>query len=104
MWYDYDWLLCEVPDGWIKAFGHELIDELMAAAASEGLEDFTILQIKEKYGALRVYCMPTTEKIEKIIDKYIDLSERTCCICGKPATHLSTGWICPYCDECNEEI
>lgn len=100
MRYDYDWLLCEVPDGWIKAFGHELVDELMSAAESENLEDFTILQIKEKYGALRVYCMPTTEKIEEIIDKYTDLSEKTCCVCGAPSTHFSTGWICPYCDEC----
>ena len=25
---------------------------------------------------------------------------KTCIVCGKPATKMSTGWISPYCDDC----
>ena len=39
-------------------------------------------------------------KVDDIVEKYTDLSYRTCCVCGKPATKISKGWICPYCDEC----
>ena len=39
-------------------------------------------------------------KISDIINKYTELSYRTCCVCGKPATKISRGWICPYCDDC----
>ena len=38
-------------------------------------------------------------KIYDIVDKYEVLSTHTCVECGKPATKMSTGWICPYCDE-----
>ena len=34
------------------------------------------------------------------VDKYENLSYHTCINCGKPATKISTGWICPYCDNC----
>ena len=34
------------------------------------------------------------------IQKYENLSWETCVKCGKPATHLSIGWICPYCEDC----
>lgn len=39
------------------------------------------------------------DSIEKIIEDYSRISERVCIICGNPATKISTGWICPYCDE-----
>ena len=35
-----------------------------------------------------------------IINKYEDLSMRTCIQCGAPATRMTTGWISPYCDKC----
>lgn len=38
--------------------------------------------------------------VHDIIRKYEDISERTCIVCGKPATRITTGWICPYCDDC----
>ena len=41
-----------------------------------------------------------TLEIFEIIEKYENLSYHTCINCGKPATKISTGWICPYCDNC----
>ena len=50
--------------------------------------------------SLRWYDFGNTEHGCDIIHKYERISERTCVRCGKPATRITTGWICPYCDEC----
>lgn len=137
-------------DGWRIAFGEQMCEEILQELIKWNfLDDYRILQIKEKYGSLRwydnghpigtyedeyieipaeeYYEIPYEEFGEKfpydkyyrefgdntvklhkyidrcilgdIIDKYEKLSERTCCVCGKPATKISKGWICPYCDE-----
>ena len=49
--------------------------------------------------SLRWYDSNTTEEVLKIIDHYEDVSRKTCIVCGEPATYMTTGWICPYCDE-----
>ena len=40
------------------------------------------------------------DKYHDWLDKYADLSERTCIICGEPGYVMKTGWICPYCKDC----
>ena len=37
------------------------------------------------------------------MDKYEQLSYKTCVICGKPAEYLTKGWIVPVCRNCAEE-
>ena len=37
---------------------------------------------------------------DAIIDRCERDSQRICVKCGKPATRISKGWICPYCDDC----
>ena len=101
---EYDWEFTELdamPDGWRKAFGEQLCEELKAALEESGqLEEYRILQIKEKYGTLRWYSYFPNEKVREVIYKYEKLSARTCICCGKPATVVTTGWISPYCDDC----
>lgn len=65
-------------------------------------EDYDyITQIKEKFGSLRWYDHGCTEKmLREIIPKYENLSAYTCIRCGKPATRITLGWICPFCDDC----
>jgi hypothetical protein len=63
------------------------------------LNDFRFLQVKEKYGMMRVYDNGATEEVHDIIAKYEFLSEQVCCTCGKPASDMTRGWICPYCSE-----
>lgn len=103
--YDYEYTeLDEMPDGWRKAFGEkmceEIREELLRAGGEKLLNEYMIVQIKEKYGQLRWYDSGFTEEGSKIISKYARLSECTCIRCGKPATLISTGWISPWCDEC----
>ena len=103
---NYDWLT-QIPSGW-EELGRAMIEECEAINPS-----YQITDMKEKWGELRVvsyiqdyndneWLLPAHNdgEIEEIENRYIKKSARTCCICGAPATKISTGWICPYCDNC----
>ena len=100
--YDYEYTeLDEMPDGWRKAFGEQMCEEIRDELEKVGLlDEYRITQIKEKYGTLRWYSHFTTDGLEAIIRKYEDLSAYTCIHCGKRATRVTLGWISPFCDEC----
>lgn len=63
------------------------------------LLNYRIMQIKEKFGFLHWYSEGETEEIRNIINKYEDISYKTCIVCGKDAKYMTRGWICPYCEE-----
>lgn len=89
--------------GWRKAFGIQMCKEIKTELKKHKfLYKYRISQIKEKFGALRWYDngIPKDCKVYDIINKYEEVSSRTCGICGKPATKISKGWIYPYCDDC----
>lgn len=92
-----------MESGWRKAFGIQMCKEIKKELKKHKfLYKYRIVQIKEKFGGLRWYDSetPKDSKIFDIIDKYTQISYRTCGICGKPATKMSKGWIYPYCDDC----
>lgn len=99
----------ELPVGWINAFGEKMCDELLEALG-EYVDDWTILQAKEKFGEMRIYhCWQNNhpgqderhDLINNIIDKYSNISYKTCVHCGKPADIRTVGgWIAPYCHDC----
>lgn len=102
---DYDWeytKLDDMPEGWRKAFGEQMCEEIMQELVEHNCVDkYRVTQIKEKYGELRWCDFGGTDKIfREIIPKYEELSKRTCINCGAPATRISTGWISPWCDQC----
>lgn len=104
--YDYTYTeLDDMPFGWRLAFGEQMCKEIYDELEKNNCVDtYRIVQIKEKFGALRWYDNGGTDKIEReIIPKYEDISERTCIACGAPATKISTGWIMPFCDRCAPE-
>ena len=94
----------DFPLGWRKAFGWDMLQELAAVITEDQLINFSILQIKEKFGGLRFYAAGSNDRTHDIIIKYMDKSERTCIDCGKPAKWRSTGWIMPFCDECKNKF
>ena len=102
--YDYLWTeLDNMPSGWRIAFGEQMLEELREELSKFSyLDEYRIIQIKEKFGSLRWYDggTPIDSKIYDIISKYEQLSERICIVCGAPATKISLGWISPYCDDC----
>lgn len=102
--YDYNYTeLDDMPDGWRVAFGEQLCEEVnneLLTWEKEDYDEFRILQIKEKYGELRFYVNYSSHALYEIIEKYTQLSRKTCIQCGKPARWISRGWIFPYCDDC----
>ena len=106
--YDYTWtILDEFPVGWKKAFAEKMCEEIQEVLEQYGrVETFHIDQLKEKYGKMRLYFSGAVgeaySKLRDIIHKYETVSTFTCCKCGKPATRVSSEWICPYCDDCGD--
>ena len=97
-----------MPDGWRRAFGIEMCEEIRKELIKYNyLDKYRIAQIKEKFGELRWYDfgIPKNSKIWEIIDKYTELSHHTCMICGRPAETSSDGyWLYTLCDKCKEKI
>jgi len=104
---DYDYSYTELdlmPNGWREAFGEMLCEELREELVKfDFLEEYRILEIKEKYGGLRWYDYgtPRGSKIHDIIGKYEVLSQNICINCGKPDVPMCGDyWISPFCEEC----
>jgi len=96
-----------IPEGWHKAFGREMVDELNRILEKYNYTNqYTITQIKEKYGMLRWYDCGIPKKAAKEYDKWLkkyeNLSMVTCVYCGELATHMTKGWILPVCDGCGD--
>lgn len=99
-WHDLELLICEH----IKK-EYDTWDE-------ETKKNFSILQVKEKFGGLRFYCSRETEKIRLATDWAENISFYTCIKCGKKEeispgrfrVYLTKGWVCPYCKDCAEEL
>ena len=74
--YDYSYTeLDSMPEGWRKAFGNMMMEELREVLIEENfLDGFRILEIKEKWGELRLYTNYHNDKIERIIKKYTTMS------------------------------
>lgn len=97
-WYD------EIPSGWRKRFGKQLIRDIDKYLKVNKITDYHIDQVKEKFGELRWYDNSDKNFYEQVFKKYETLSRYTCINCGRPAEYLSTGWITPYCGKCVKKI
>ena len=87
--------------GWRKAFGIQMCKDIRRQLIKERkLFKWRIVQLKEKFGGIRLYSNFASDELYDIIDKYEQISYKTCGVCGKPATKISKGWIYPYCDDC----
>lgn len=104
--FDYEFTyLNDMPEGWKRAFGINMCEDIRQVLVKANyLYDYQVCQVKEKYGTLRWYDagVPSSIYCElcNVIDKYENLSYRTCICCGRPATKISQGWISPFCDRC----
>lgn len=63
------------------------------------IPEVEFVQIKEKFGSLRIYIYGGDEYIEGVIDMAEDMSYMTCEKCGNPGTPSKTGWIKVLCEE-----
>lgn len=103
--YDYSYtILDDMPIGWKKAFGEMMCEEIKEELIRcNCLDEYMIIQIKEKYGQLRWYDngTPIGCNVSRIIENYSVLSENICIVCGKPDVPITgTNWIIPLCKKC----
>lgn len=99
----------DIPQGWRRAFGNQLAEDLMAACKESHVppSDLGFIQIKEKYGSLRMYPIRLiSDKIDRVIDDYGYISEYCCIYCGRPdvGSVSSRGWIFPACKTCYQKM
>jgi rubrerythrin len=95
----------ELDPGWKKAFGKELIFDLLESLHNDDcIGSFTVSQVKEKFGELRLYFENYGEDTTNVIEKYTELSKYICGNCGKPAKYITSGWVYPLCEDCIQKI
>jgi len=62
---------------------------------------FEIIQVKEKYGRLCIYTNFSNDDIDRLIEKYEELSQVTCEMCGnRGKLRKYKGWYKTLCDKC----
>lgn len=61
------------------------------------------VQIKEKFGSLRIYMNYYFPEIEKLIDDAVKKADETCERCGQPGELRQGGWWRTLCDSCEEK-
>ena len=89
-----------VGDGWYSILWN-LSQEVMDLCRERGEVPPKVLQVKEKFGALRIYFEYFVGDMGEIVSKYERESLNICERCGKPgSTKGSTGWIKTLCTEC----
>ena len=89
----------ECNDGWQWLVLNLLreIDDLY----EDNINKISILQIKEKYGILRIYASTSNKELDDIIEKYEHLSKHTCEICGAEGKMIRDEyWIMVRCEDC----
>ena len=87
----------ECGDGWYKIL-HDLFTKIKESCRPDGFE---VIQVKEKFGGLRVYVSSGTDEIYDLIDKAEKESEKTCETCGEPGKiDTSIYWLSCLCDKC----
>lgn len=94
----------ECGDGWF-----DILNEMMKSIDALHPKGFSFLQIKEKFGTLRVYWgIDSNEneedlytRIDEIITRTEQLSEAVCEDCGgKGRLRTINGWSVTLCDPC----
>lgn len=97
---------CEFGDGWFDLV-YELCKEIENTykEKQKELDEFTVLQVKSKFGGLRFYTAGQIEGIQEIIDKYEEKSYSICEECGEKGKVLNNkGQLYTLCTKCKEGL
>ena len=92
----------DIPIGWKRAFGKIMLEEYRKVLIRHHyLKDFQWVQVKEKFGTLRLYSNGAPEDVLALESKYDYISGFFCISCGRMNSPILTdGWIEPLCEEC----
>ena len=108
--YDYSYTeLDSLPTGWRIAFGKFLVEDIDKVLRKAGYtRRYRIVQLKEKYGFMRLYSngIPSSiyEEDHRMIEAYSAISEHICICCGAVDVYMTdSGWLEPLCKRCYEK-
>jgi hypothetical protein len=89
----------ECGDGWFQIL-YALFDAIQNLTVVP--PDFKVVQVKEKFGTLRVYTDFSSEDINHLISLAEDASSLVCESCGAPGKLTRNhGWFKTLCDKCS---
>ena len=95
--YSLEAMKLAVGPGWGK-----LIEEVYAILAAH--DEAVVLQIKEKFGMLRVYTCNIPDDVETQLTAIENKSAEVCDVCGEPGAVISRdGWYMARCSACREK-
>lgn len=95
--------VCDIGDGWFKLIAEllEAIEDIYQNSNLSMEDDFTVTQIKEKYGTLRFYASSTLKEVQDLIDLYEAKSETVCEDCAKAGSlHVRSDYFLTLCEHC----
>lgn len=101
----YELFGIECGKGWNKLI-IPILDYIDIYNSGQKEEDkIHILQIKEKFGGLRIYVSPKPPELSKMIEDAEDQSYKVCEFCGstEDVKQTSSGWIKTLCKNCREK-
>ena len=92
----------EIPNGWDWVVEKYL--EKTQWDITHNKLNISIVQIKEKFGGLRVYLNDVPENSYHFIEQAERYSHEICEVCGEPGEqHRISGWVFTLCDEHRDE-
>jgi hypothetical protein len=94
---------CECGDGWYGII-ESACESIAAHCESNEIHDFAFMQIKQKFGTLRMYSIGGDEFISGALGAAEEKSCETCEQCGNPGSRNTEGyWIETLCEGCRHE-
>ena len=91
----------ECGDGWFDILLRASIEleTIIRTYPKEVRDDIVALQVKEKYGTLRLYISYYSEELDEIIQRVESKSACTCETCGNAGVIRGSFWLYVACDE-----
>ena len=96
-----------IPEGWVKTLWEPMCEDLDREIKAANLQDeFRILELKEKYSEMRIFCHPSTPAIDDITRTYEALSSSICQYCGsiEGVKMTNFGWVISCCRNCFQKL
>lgn len=85
-------------DGWLPIL-EDLFEKIDKVVKKNKLENFQVVQVKEKYGDLCVYVHGGDKEVHDLIKEAEKKAGTTCEVCGRPGTNREVArWYKTECD------
>jgi len=102
--YPYNMFGIECGDGWYDLLS-KLCTKIDKELKKEKIDDFSVNQIKDKFGGLRFYVSQANENIHDLIQEAENKSYKICEMCGKKGNRKTIdGWIYTLCKPCEKKV